>query len=75
MNETRICWRCNKEIPEARVKALPDTSICVECSEETGGEFGIVGVAENMAKEKSLKKNYGTVKITKVRRNIRPKDD
>jgi hypothetical protein len=29
----KICIRCGKEIPEARVKALPNTKTCVACSE------------------------------------------
>ena len=26
------CCKCCKPIPEARLKALPDTKTCVECS-------------------------------------------
>ena len=28
-----ICTRCGKEIPELRLKALPHTKTCVQCSD------------------------------------------
>jgi hypothetical protein len=30
---SRFCINCNKEIPEGRLKALPDTDTCVDCSD------------------------------------------
>lgn len=30
----KTCLKCNKEIPEGRLKAKPDTDFCVNCSEE-----------------------------------------
>lgn len=29
----KYCTICNKPIPEGRVKALPNTTTCVECSD------------------------------------------
>lgn len=69
-DEPRQCTECNKLIPPARVKAMPGTWICVECSEELGGEFVLVAKQENLAKEKSLKKNYGSVTVTRKRRQL-----
>jgi len=59
----RFCHRCETEIPAARVKALPQTQLCVKCSEETGGELRITASQRNYAKGKSLKKNYGDVDV------------
>ena len=70
---TRSCKRCNEQIPAPRLRAMPDTLLCVECSEEIGGDYKITVVAENLAKGGSLKKNYGAWTIKKTRRNIRPK--
>lgn len=32
------CRLCGDVIPAARIKAIPDTEVCVRCSEEIGGE-------------------------------------
>jgi hypothetical protein len=72
-DEKRHCERCNTEIPAARVKAIPGTWLCIECSEEVGGDFTYTATQENLGKAGSLKLNYGGVKITKKRRQIRPK--
>ena len=37
--ERRSCGFCGVEIPQARLKALPDTRICVKCSQGKGAEF------------------------------------
>ena len=39
----RSCRFCGAEIPPARLKALPDTLICVKCSERKGGSTGKAG--------------------------------
>ncbi len=72
--ETRSCERCDASIPAARVKALPGTWLCIECSEEVGGDFVLVATQENLAKAGSMKKNYGGVSIEKHRRVIHKKD-
>jgi hypothetical protein len=61
--EVRYCHRCEREIPAARVEALPDTLLCVRCSEEVGGEVKIRARQRNYAKGQSLKKNYGDVQV------------
>jgi len=73
-SNTRSCKRCNEQIPEARLRALPDTMLCVNCSREIGGDYHVSFVAENLAKSGSLKKNYGAWSIQKTRRRIRPKE-
>lgn len=59
---------CNAVIPPARVKALPGTWLCIECSQEVGGDFIYTAKQENLGKAGSLKLNYGGVSITKKRR-------
>jgi hypothetical protein len=66
------CQRCQKEIPEERLEALPDTRVCVACSKAIGGEFEMVAVPVNIGKSGSLKKNYGGINVRKRRRRIEP---
>jgi Prokaryotic dksA/traR C4-type zinc finger len=70
---TRFCERCDTEIPPARLEALPDTMLCVRCSEEVGGDFDVTVIPENIGKSGSLKKNYGSWTVKKKRKKIRPK--
>jgi DksA/TraR C4-type zinc finger protein len=70
-DEPRTCELCNAPIPPARVKAIPGTWLCIDCSEEVGGDFVLVAKQENLGKDGSLKLNYGGVSVTKKRRVIR----
>ncbi len=70
----RYCVRCQAEIPAERIEALPDTLICIKCSQAIGGEFIITAEAESIGKAGSMKKNYGSWNIRKRRRQIRPLD-
>jgi hypothetical protein len=45
--KTRPCERCGKEIPAERVEVLPDTRLCLECSQAVGGEFDVMITPEN----------------------------
>ena len=79
-----LCAPCNKiqsgdgrvanigGFPAERLEALPETQLCLRCSEAVGGDFEMFGTWENSAKSGSLKGNYGGVKITKRRRHITP---
>ena len=40
MMENKICVKCNKPIHPMRLKALPGTKTCVECS-TTGAKRGV----------------------------------
>jgi len=66
------CVRCGKTIPQERLEALPETRVCVKCSQAVGGEFKVYIVREKTSKEGSLKKNYGGVAPVFVRKTIRP---
>jgi hypothetical protein len=70
----RPCQRCKAEIPIERLEALPDTRLCVECSQKIGGEFVVTVVPESIGKSGSLKKNYGSWSIKKRRREL-PADE
>lgn len=70
----RPCARCNEMIPAERIEAIPETLVCVRCSQEMGGEFKIVAIAEKTSKEGSLKKNYGSYMTRKIRKPIPPKN-
>jgi len=72
-DENRACERCDAPIPPARVKAMPGTWLCIECSEEVGGDFVLIAKQANLAKEGSMKKNYGGISIEKKRRVIHKK--
>ena len=74
-DEQRKCERCNAVIPPARVKAIPGTWLCIECSQEVGGDFVLVATQENLGKAGSLKLNYGGVSIKKKRRTLKPKTE
>ena len=71
-DEPRLCEKCNAPIPQARVKALPGTWLCLECSEEVGGDFSYTATQENLGKAGSLKLNYGGIgTITKKRKVLK----
>jgi hypothetical protein len=52
---------------------MPETWLCIECSQEVGGDFVYTATQENLAKAGSMKKNYGGITIKKQRRAISPK--
>ena len=70
----RPCERCGREIPPERAEILPDTRLCVDCCKAVGGEFDVSTKPENLAKEGSLKKNYGSFEMKKTRRVIRKQE-
>lgn len=71
--EKRNCEMCDAVIPPARVAAMPGTWLCIECSEEVGGEFVLIAKQENLGKAGSLKLNYGGVSVTRKRRALKPR--
>jgi hypothetical protein len=68
----RSCQRCGVAIPAERIETLPETRVCVKCSEAIGGEFELRVSRENLGKAGSLKKNYGGVSVRKKRKKIEP---
>lgn len=67
------CKRCGTVIPAERMEALPETRLCVGCSEVVGGDFVMVVRHVRTSKEGSMKINYGGgVDVEFIRRDIRP---
>lgn len=64
----RFCQLCKAEIPAERVEALPETRLCVKCSQRIGSDFEVRVAPENLGKAGSLKKNYGGIHVIKRRR-------
>lgn len=71
MAAVRLCERCKSPIPPERVEAVPQSRLCVACSQKTGGDTTIAAKDENLAKKESLKKNYGSVAAHVTRRDWR----
>ena len=46
-DEARTCELCNAPIPPARVKAIPGTWLCIDCSEEVGGDYVYINRGED----------------------------
>ena len=70
--QPRPCQRCRAMIPEERVEALPDTRLCVQCSQDIGGDYIVSVTRESLGKPGSLKKNYGGASLKRVCRRIDP---
>ena len=64
-----FCIRCDEPIPEKRLQALPDTKVCVGCSEAIGGEYHTGVQLERTSKEGSMKLNYGSATLVKRRKS------
>lgn len=61
-------------IPVERIEAMPETEVCVGCSQAMGGEFKLIATTERTSKPGSLKLNYGGISIKKVRKQVRPSE-
>jgi hypothetical protein len=71
--KSRPCQQCGAMIPVERIEVLPQTRLCVACSEAVGGEFDLSITPENLAKSGSLKKNYGSFGVKRTRRPLPPR--
>ena len=69
--ERRSCRLCGVEIPQARLKAIPDTLICVDCSSKTGGEFELEVTVNSTGKAGSLKKTGEDVHVRRKRKQLK----
>ena len=67
----RDCRKCGRAIPEARLKAIPDTLVCVQCSEKIGGEFELEVKISSTGKAGSLKRTGQDVSVERKRRPIK----
>lgn len=69
--EARNCRICEVEIPDARLKAIPETLVCVACSEKVGGEFELEVTISNTGKAGSLKKTGQAIDATRKRKPLK----
>ncbi len=74
MSEEKECERCGEPIPARRLEVLPETRLCLQCSEAIGGDFKTYVIPVNTGKPGSLKKNYGSWKVARKLRAITPID-
>jgi hypothetical protein len=51
----RACQRCQKMISVGRLEVFPETRLCAECSQETGGDMKLRVTTRNTGKSGSLK--------------------
>ena len=68
--QRRSCRLCGVEIPPARLKAMPETLICVGCSEKTRGEFELEVTINSTGKSGSLKKTGQDVQVRRQRKPL-----
>ena len=69
--EAKYCRLCGVEIPPARLHAIPDTQVCVDCSEKIGGEFELKVTISGTAKPGSLKVTGQQVAVKRQRKPLR----
>jgi hypothetical protein len=53
--EGKNCRICGVEIPTERLEAMPETLVCVGCSQKIGGEFELKVSISGTGKAGSLK--------------------
>jgi hypothetical protein len=70
-SEVRRCRICQAEIPKVRLEAMPDTLLCVQCSERMGGEFELKVTITGTGKTGSLKKTGEAITAKKVRKPLK----
>jgi hypothetical protein len=69
MNDVmKECRLCSAEIPAGRLRALPETQVCVACSEEIGGEFGLKVTISGTGKAGSLKITGQEIRVRRYRK-------
>jgi hypothetical protein len=59
-------------IPASRCDALPDTRVCVACSEVIGGEFAYEAVTRGLSKGGIKITGTEVVEVRKRRKSIKP---
>jgi hypothetical protein len=68
--EGKRCSRCGAEIPPERLQVIPDTVVCVKCSQKIGGEFELKVRVGGTGKAGSLKITGQDVSVTRQRRPL-----
>jgi hypothetical protein len=71
MDKQLDCRKCGTPIPPARLQVIPDTLVCVKCSEKIGGEFELEVRLGSTGKVGSLKKTGQEMSVKRKRRPLR----
>lgn len=66
--EERPCRICGRDIPAGRLKAMPETKVCVKCSQNIGGEFELEVTVSSTGKAGSLKKTGQSIEVRRKRK-------
>ena len=66
--EETQCAVCGGEIPAARLKAMPETMVCIECSQNIGGEYELEVKVSSTGKAGSLKKTGEAIEVRRKRK-------
>ena len=68
--DAKRCRVCGAEIPRERLEVIPDTLVCVKCSQKMGGEFELKVRVGGTGKAGSLKITGQEVSIKRQRRRL-----
>ncbi len=68
--EGKCCRVCGVEIPPERLEVIPDTLVCVKCSQKIGGEFELQVRMGGTGKQGSLKKTGVDIIVKRQRRPL-----
>jgi hypothetical protein len=75
-SKSRPCQRCKAMIPAERVEALPQTRLCVKCSQERGSDVGLRVSTKNQGKAGSLKQTgVDIASVEWERKEVLPDDE
>jgi hypothetical protein len=69
--QTKYCRVCGVEIPKERLEVIPDTLVCVKCSQRIGGEFELKVTVGGTGKPGSLKITGQEVSVKRQRKRLR----
>lgn len=70
-DQIRECRICGCEIPAGRLRVIPDTKVCVDCSEKIGGEFELKVSISGTGKAGSLKLTGQEISVKRQAKPLR----
>lgn len=59
------CKQCEKKIPKARLKAMPETEYCIGCVDEHGPRFEAVPFFSEECQQVALVKGDANIEVAK----------
>ncbi|MCI0459883.1 MAG: TraR/DksA C4-type zinc finger protein [Gemmataceae bacterium] len=74
--KSRPCQRCQEMIPVERLEVLPQTRLCVKCSEQVGGDLKLKVRTRTQGKVGSLKRTGHDIEgVEWVRKPLPPEGE